>query len=238
MLLYKAWLETRARFLISFIGSIVLFSYLVYHSEHDAAPWAGMTYYNNVLGGDLAGLAMLWVLLVGLLLVGGLLREHASGSLYFTLALPVSRRRLMQARIAMGLAQAFALAVVPSCAMYLIASIVGRVFSPGQLAFHLVLLLSGGSVFFAMTVLISSTVEGEYTAPAVSLGLAFGIALGLDSPKLRPFNPMRFMMGMEYRDVHTELLAGPIPWANAAIWVGVAAVLLLLAVWVIRRRDF
>ena len=238
MLLYKAWLETRARFLISFGGSVLLFSYLVYHAEKDAAPWAGMTYYNYVLNENQSVFALLWVLLVALLMVGGLLREHAAGSLYFTLALPVSRRRLMVARIAMGSTQALLLAVVPSCAMYLIASIVGKAYSPGQLAFNLVMLLAGGSVFLAITVLVSSVIEGEYTAPAVSLGLALGIALGLGSPKLRPFNPMRFMMGMEYRDIHTELLVGPIPWANAAIWVSVAGVLLLLAIGVIRRREF
>ena len=93
MLLYKAWLETRARFLISFGGSVLLFSYLVYHAEKDAAPWAGMTYYNYVLNENQSVFALLWVLLVALLMVGGLLREHAAGSLYFTLALPVSRQR-------------------------------------------------------------------------------------------------------------------------------------------------
>ena len=238
MLFYKAWLETRARFLVSFGGILTLCSWLVYHDDWHAEPWASVRYYNYVLTSNQAVCAVLCVLIVALLMMGGLVREHAIGSLPFTLALPVGRRRLMGVRIALGLAQAFALSVIPSCAMYAIASLVGKAYSLNQLAFHLVILLAGGSVFFAISVLVSVVVEGEYTAPAVSLGLALAIGLGLESAKLKPFNPLRFMMGSEYRNVATELLSGPIPWLSAVLWLTTAAALLLIAVELVRRRDF
>jgi ABC-2 type transport system permease protein len=238
MLWYKAWLETRARFLVSFVGLVTIFSCVVFYEEKEAESWSVMSYYNHVLLGNQMLLALLWVLAVTLLMMGGLLREHALGAASFTLALPVSRRRLMNVRIGMGLVQASALAIVPSCAMYVVALTIGKAYSPAQFAFHLVLLLTGGSIFFAIAVLTSSLIEGEYTAPAVSFGIAVLIALGLGSQRLKPFNPLEFMWGSEYLDRQTNLLMGQIPWVNAVIWLSLAAILLLLAVQTICRRDF
>jgi ABC-type transport system involved in multi-copper enzyme maturation permease subunit len=238
MLWYKAWLETRSRFLVLFCGLTVLLSFGVLHGERQAEPWSTMSYYNFVLFANQRVLTLLWILAVSLLTMGGLLREQAVGASSFTLALPVSRSRLMAVRIGMGLIQALALAVVPSCAMYWVARTAGKAYAPSQLTFHLLLLLAGGSVFFAISVLISSLVEGEYTAPAVSLGLMLAIGLGLDGVKLRPYNPLKFMIGSEYADISTNLLIGSLPWINAVAWVLVAVLLLWIAVRAIAHRDF
>ncbi len=91
---------------------------------------------------------MMWVLAVILTMMGGLLREQANGSSAFTLALPVSRTRLMMVRIATGLIQAVALAVLPWIAMFSVGSIFGKTHSISQVAFYLVLLLGGGAAVF------------------------------------------------------------------------------------------
>jgi ABC-type transport system involved in multi-copper enzyme maturation permease subunit len=161
MLWYKAWLETRSRFLISLVGMVALCSVFVLHGDRDAIYEVPADYYNYVLFAGHQILVMMWALAVTLIMMGGLLREKATGSSAFTLALPVSRTRLMVVRICMGLAQAAVLAIVPWAAMFTVGSIFGKTHSLSQAAYYLVLLLGGGLVFFAMAVLISSLISGE-----------------------------------------------------------------------------
>ncbi len=48
MLWYKAWLETRSRFLISLIGMVVLCSVLVFHGDRHVIYDVKPDYYNYV----------------------------------------------------------------------------------------------------------------------------------------------------------------------------------------------
>lgn len=238
MLWYKAWLETRSRFLISLFGMVALCSVFVLHGDRDAIYEVGTDYYNFVLFSGHQILVMTWALAVTLIMMGGLLREKATGSSAFTLALPVSRTRLVMVRICMGLAQAVVLAIVPWTAMFTVGSIFGKTHSVSQAAFYLVLLLGGGLVFFAMAALISSLVSGEYTAPVVSFGAIIVTAVALSSAALRPYDPWAFMTGAEYLNGETNLLLLPIPWLQTAIYVFLAGVLLALSVRIIRQKEF
>ncbi len=238
MLWFKAWLETRGRFLISLFGILSLCSYSVLHGERQAIPQTLRSYYNYVLADGYGLLAVMWVLAVTLLMMGGLLREHALGSASFTLALPVSRRRLMIVRISVGALQAGMVAILPAVAMSLIARIWSGSFSASQSLFHLVLLLTGGAVFFAIALLVSSLVSGEYTAPVVAFGVLLLISATLGDQKTRQFSPLAFMLGTEYFDRHSNLLVGPIPWMEAGIWLCLAALLIWIAVRLIDQREF
>jgi len=171
-------------------------------------------------------------------MMGGLLREHALGSASFTLGLPVSRRRLMMVRAGVGAFEAGVIAIIPACAMHLIASIWGKPFSLSQNSFHLVLLLVGGTFFFAIAFFVSSLVPGEYTAPVVALGVLVLISAMLDDQKMRLFSPLAFMMGSEHVDHSSGLLVGPIPWVGGALWVCLAALLTWIAVRVIDQKEF
>jgi hypothetical protein len=111
----------------------------------------------------------------------------------------------------MGLSQGVSLAVIPWCGMYLVAMISGKAFSVPQAAFHLLLLLTGGVVFLAIALFVSSVVAGEYTAPAVSLGILFIIAATLTDKTTRLFSPLSFMLGTERFDSKTNLLVGSFP---------------------------
>ena len=112
MLWYKAWLETRSRFIIALVG-ITCICLLFAVSEEMKRNYFG------VLSAAHSILAVLWVLSMTLLLMGGLTHEKGFGSSAFTLALPVTRVRLMAIRIGMGSAQGIALIVVPWIAMLL-----------------------------------------------------------------------------------------------------------------------
>src|ERR1700679_4196391 len=164
MLWYKAWLETRSRFIIAIVGCTALCSmWLIEFSKltTSSKEVAGLFYLLHAIHGVLA---FVWILSVILLMMGGLLQEQAVGTSSFTLALPVSRLHLMLVRIVMGLAQAFLLTVVPWLVMLLICGSASKTYPFSQMGFHVFLLWSGGMVFVALAVLISSIVEGQYTA--------------------------------------------------------------------------
>ena len=50
MLWYKAWLETRSRFLIALVGMVFLCSLIVFHLDGNALSWIKAEYYYGVLG--------------------------------------------------------------------------------------------------------------------------------------------------------------------------------------------
>lgn len=181
-----------------------------------------------------------WILSVILLGMGGLVRERAVGTSPFTLALPVSRTRLIGVRMALGVFQAVSLAIIPWIAIIVITHLAGSPVLLSQAAFYLLLLISGGLIYLAMAILISSLVEGEYTAPAVAYGLTIltGIIFGNVS-WLRPYVDIwRFMGGDNHLDKNTYLLVGPFPWTGALACLFIAAAMLFSSVVVVRRQEF
>src|SRR5580692_9859553 len=71
------------------------------------------SFYLKTLFGYHIAAALIWLFSVILLGLGGLARERAIGSSSLTLTLPVSRTYLVGVRIAVGVLQAIALAIVP-----------------------------------------------------------------------------------------------------------------------------
>lgn len=233
MLWYKAWLETRSRFLIALVGSVALCSRMVVIFLRNGAP----SQLSQVLHATHETLAAVWLLAVTLIMMGGLLREKAAGSSWFTLSLPVSRLRLMSVRIGMGLMEAILLAILPWIAMLIAAKVADKTHFISQASIHVFLLLGGGVLFLAASFLISSFVEGEYTAPIVSCGAIIMLAYVLSGDKLRPYSPWAFMLGSEYFHWRTAQLA-PISWGFAGGFVAIAALMALVSIKVIQRRDF
>jgi ABC-type transport system involved in multi-copper enzyme maturation permease subunit len=238
MLWYKAWLETRSRFLVCLIGMAVLASYYLYNESRGVGQYTGLDWYYRSLHTGHGLIAVMWVAAVMFLMMGGLLREKALGTSSLTLSLPVTRTRLMEVRILFGLAEALMLAIIPWFAMFLVSVIAGKATSLEQAAYHLLLLLGGGLVFFAFALLVSSLVEGEYTAPAVSFGIWFVDVVALGDRPLRAISPWSFMLGSEYLDKKTQLLSGPLPWLHVTANLLLAALLVAMANQFIRRREF
>lgn len=237
MLWYKAWLETRSRFLISLAGITFLCSLVVFNGDR-LAPSYSVRHDYIVLYEGHATLSILWVVAVTLLMMGGLLREKASGASSFTLALPKSRLHLMAVRIVTGLIQAAALAIVPWCAMFLIGSIVGRTYSLSLPGSCLASLLGGGMLFFAIAVLISSLVEGEYTAPAISYGVVLAIGLILGDLKLNSLNPWIFILNPGSVNEQTGLFVRHISWLQMTAWLSLAGLILFLSLKAIQKKEF
>jgi ABC-2 type transport system permease protein len=239
VLWYKAWLETRARFLISLASVVVILVFFVHHAESILPREPKGNTYELFFFAHFY-LAGLWLLSVILLGMGGLLREKTAGVSSFTLALPVSRAHLLWVRIATGALESIALGILPWVAILVVSALAGRPFFISQACFYVLLLIGGGLVYFAIAVLISTLFEGEYTAPAVAYGIVIlvGIISGSIN-KLRPFLDLwRFITADNYYNKSTHLLSAPVPWFGIAACLSVATLLLFASVRVTERREF
>src|SRR5215468_7435184 len=136
MLWHKSWLETRWRFLIGLAvlacsAAGVVFAYprvaelLPLVPAHDTGGELGRRIresaelvrdYRGYVWSQWSGKSLIqaWTLFAVLLGTGGLVSQAARGGALFTLSLPVSRRRLVAVRAAVGLTELVVLAFVPS----------------------------------------------------------------------------------------------------------------------------
>jgi ABC-2 type transport system permease protein len=180
---------------------------------------------------------IIWVLAVVLLGMGGIVRERALGTSSLTLSLPVSRAYLMGVRIEMGILQAIALAVTPWVTVCAVSWLARMPVSISQVGIYVLLLFGGGLIYFAMAVLFSSLVAGEYTAPAFAFGVVLLSAIIFDA-WLRRFNVWRLITGDSSIDKTTYLLSTHLPWLGIIASLSVALLMLLASTIVVQRRDF
>jgi len=243
VLWYKAWLETRGRFLTCLITLTAFCFIFVHHAQEIAFRGDGLSRagrpadYYRLLFVTQQFLVMMWVVSVVLLGMGGLIRERAFGVSTLTLSLPVSRCRLFGVRVAVGMVEATALVVLPWCAVFLTSFSAGLPIRFSQVSFYIFLILGGGLSYFAMAILVSSVVEGEYTAPAIAFGLVLLTAIAFDA-WLRPYSLWRLITGDLSIDRHTYLLSSGFPWSGVAVSLAAAVAMLFLALQRIRKRDF
>jgi ABC-2 type transport system permease protein len=236
VLCYKAWLETRSRFLTC-LTVLALFSAVFTHHAQGFLHPEWKTDFYRLLYIAHEYVVILWILSVVLLGMGGLVREHATGTSSLSLSLPVSRAHLLGVRITVGILEAITLGVVPWVVIFSVSYSAGMPVQLSQVAFYALLLVAGGMAYFALAILVSSIVEGEYTAPAVAIGLIFLATIFFDA-WLRRFNLWRLITGSFSIDRTTYLLAGHFPWLAVLASLCAGALMLLASVRIIQRRDF
>jgi ABC-2 type transport system permease protein len=235
VLWYKAWLETRSRFLTC-IATITLFcAIFVGHAQTLLRPeWTAD--YNRLLFVAQQYIVVVWVLAVVLLGMGGIVREKTAGTSSVTLSFPVSRAHLLVSRVGLGVFQAIALGIVPWTTIFVVSSLAHMPISIRQVGFYLLLLLGGGLAYFTMAILVSSLVEGEYTAPAVAFGLVLVTAIVFDA-WLRPLSLWRLISGDLCVDRQTYILSH-FPWLGTLASLSASALMLFASLCVIQKRDF
>lgn len=171
MLWYKFWLESRLRFLLSLAGLVLFAASFALYTKGHAARSVSSKDHRFLLFVTHQYLVTLWMLAVVLLGMGGPLQEKATGVSQFTLALPVNRMRLVAVRFGIYLLEAITLAVAPWIALVLAAHSIGQPWSIPEAFFFDSLLIGGGFAYLGLVVLVSSLIEGEYTAPVVAFGV-------------------------------------------------------------------
>jgi ABC-2 type transport system permease protein len=255
MLWYKAWLETRWRFVI---GAVLLvpsigFSVLMYPEMLRLLATAPTLDVPGELGRRIAegaelartyrgyvwaqlfrtNLPELWTLLAVILGTGGLLSQASGGGALFTLSLPVSRERLTAVRAGTVLAELLVLSLVPAVVLPLLSPAVGESFPVGDALVHSLCLFVSGTVFLSLAFLLS-TVFGDIWRPLL-LACCIGLAVALFEQvagDLSRHSVFRVMSAELY------FRTGAVPWLGLIISAAASAAMFVAASRNLARQDF
>jgi hypothetical protein len=243
MLLYRSWLEVRPRVVSAAVALALLGVATVLRAPGTIAALEAfhgerVSYALYVwLSLPRGWLQFTWIVVALLLAMGGLLREQALGTAGFTLSLPVRRREIVAARAVVGAASAAALAAIPLLLVTILSPLAGYAF-PLREALLLTATTAGvGMAFYGLGLVLSHLFRGEYTAPAIGLGIV-GVAWVLTRlPLFHPYDLFRVMNGMPYLD-ETTLRFERLPVDGVAAGLAAFAALVAASMLLVRRRDF
>jgi ABC-2 type transport system permease protein len=252
MLWYKAWRDTRWRFLIG-LGLLIcmaLASVLLYPTVRGqlglvlAAGPTGLLadQINRVtqLSGTFRGyiwvqfisqnLFNLWTVFAVLL---GAEAPFSRRGAVFTLSLPASRRRLCAVRMATDLAELGVLALIPMLLIVLLAPAIGQTYALGDALVHGMHMLAGGAVFYCLALLLSTVFDDRWRPIVITLAVAVIIVhFKVLIPALAPFSPAGVIDGERYFQTGTPA------WAGLLVWLCVSAGMLYGSVRSVELRDF
>jgi ABC-type transport system involved in multi-copper enzyme maturation permease subunit len=244
MLIYKAWLETRGRFLAGLALLVAISAYTVvrapgiihdrkqFRQEHILyAQYIWILLYKGYL-------QSLWILSAVMLGLGGLWREKAAGVAGFTLSLPVSRRQLVLVRALVGAAEAATLAVIPSVTVWAISRLSGQSYPLNEAIMHSILMAGGGLIFYGSGLLLSHLMQGEFSAPTLGLGACLVLYVAFHLLRIETYNPFDLMSGKHYLDPNTFLLSGDLPLLPLAVFLVLSVLLIFTSVKVAELREF
>jgi len=243
MLWYKAWRESRTRFLLSAVtiaGVCILFTLIQgdARASLDSEPLTYVGYIWRVIyKGYLRELFILLVLLLG---VGGLLRERAYGTASHTLALPIGRWRIVVTRAVTGLLEVVVLSLLPALVIPVLSPVLHQAY-PWSQALQFSLLWSiAGALIFAMGFLCSAVFAGEYSAPVVAFVALLAYSAIADLPFLNRFDIHALMSGAgtPYFRSDARLITGPLPWMSLAAIFLLTLSTIAAACRITQRQDF
>jgi ABC-2 type transport system permease protein len=220
MLWRKAWAESRARFLLAVLVLAMISLFVI--GWQDAS--------RVLFGGVSRTIYMLFAIILG---QGGLVRERDIGTAPFTLALPVTRRRLMLLRAAAGAVELVALAAVPIVAIVVTAPFVAHPYPLAAAVTFGLRWIVGGAVLFALGFLASATVTGEYTPFVAAFVVFFGETVSLQFTRLAKPSMMPYLFTVQ--EVMGGLRRGPVP---IGVLLVAAGAMTAAALWRTEMRDF
>jgi len=251
MLWYKSWLETRWRFLIglalllcSAAGAVFTYPQVlkllplvpahaggvlgerIRESADLARTYRGFVW-SNWYHQNLSQMGTLFAILLG---SAGIVSP--SSGIVFTLSLPISRRRLLGIRAASGLAQLFALVVIPSLLIPLLAPAIGQSYSVGSTLVHSACFFIGVSIFFTLAFLLSTAFSDPWPPLLIALAFAFALAL-IDQVLREPVLSLYAVMRAE-----TYFRSGHLPWGGLLASSALSASMFYAAAANFARRDF
>jgi ABC-2 type transport system permease protein len=255
MLWYKAWLETRWRFLIglAILGFSAIGVVLIYPRVKELMPLVPSIEVRGDLGrriresAELArsyrgyvwsqwfaqNLRQTWTIFAVLLGTGGLLSQTSGGAALYTLSLPASRRELLGTRAGTGLGELLALAVIPSLLIPVFSPSVGESYAVGDALIHGVCLFVAGSTFFSLAFLLS-TVFADLWRPLL-FALAVALVLSLCE---QVFHGLARYSIFSVMSAESYFRTGRLPWPGLLAGAAASAVMLYAGTVNIARRDF
>jgi ABC-2 type transport system permease protein len=255
MLWYKAWLETRWRFLIglAILTLSVTGTILGYPRVVKLLPLIPAMDASNEINrrikeiGELSrsydgyvwaqwlrqNMTQMLSLFAALLGTGGLLSQASGGGGLFTLSLPVSRERLLGVRAATGLAELFALAFIPSLFLPLMSPAVGQHYAMADVLVYSACAFLAAAVLFSAATLLSTVFTDIWRPALIVCGAATVIAIVEPfAGELSRFGLFGLMDGEDY------FRGNGLPWLGLLVSAAVSAAMLFAASRNLARQDF
>lgn len=242
MLFYKAWLESRVRFLFgvaAVIAVCILYIQLrpilipgwitdlqnphwsgrpnwLYRGVHDLNFYAWHFLYENKL-------QQVWVVFAILLSFGGLVREKQIGTSTFSLGLPVSRKRWFLTRMLVAAAEGLVLALIAVAGVSLASQNIHEPYGTNQILAHCLLIAVAGAVFLGLGALFSTVIRGEHMALSITL-----VVLGIPYLFIQEYVREAAPNVWAHRIDISHVMSGPpqLTWATTP-WFGLAFSLFL-----------
>jgi hypothetical protein len=247
MLLYKAWAETRVRFFAGLIAACIVCVYNIhvhawqvemwthdmqnpngYHFSwmplgiHNYGWYLWQYLYNNYL-------QQVWALFALLFAFGGLIRERSSGTVLFSLGLPVSRRRWLFTRLAVAVLESIALSLFAVLVVVIGSAVIHQSYSLTQVLLHTALMVAAGVFIIAFGNFCYTLFPGNYLClilTLVLLGVPY-LLLQTYMQHLRYFGRTTWLRYFDF----AHAMAGPwllnwttVPWMTLlATWMLTAA---------------
>src|SRR6266566_8440069 len=245
MLWYKAWRESRARFLLSAAALAAICVCFVWFRADTSGGISDqrLTYsvyiWRIIYKGYLRELFMILAILLGL---GGLMRERDYRTASFTLGLPVRRWQLLATRTAVGLAEIVLLAMLPAFVVPALSPLIGQAYPTSQAWAFALLWATVGTLIFAMGLLASVLFTGEFTAPVAAICGLMGYSLIADiSPVERYLIDIHDVMSgidMPYFTEATGMITGPLPWTTLVTVLFATSALIAIGARIANGQDF
>jgi hypothetical protein len=230
MLWKKGWYETRIRllFALALVGVIAVLA-------RDPAPAAAG--FGPLLGATTIPAMFAALLLAGAGVktqLGGLRRSKGlHGSMYYTLSLPVTRTRLFNVRVLLGLAETAGILVLTWSAIWLEHPAGGPngpapsdMFKHGVVAFFCITAVYSLGVFF------SAFLDDVYQHWA-TIFTVVGTIVILSRVRLPP-SMNAFLVLSLASPLHTHTM----PWIAMAVLLGLSGMLLLIALKIVRSLEY
>lgn len=252
MLWYKAWRETRSQFCLT---ALLLTAFCIFAVFSERYVQSGSSIpipryvhqgghseyvYDLVYSGTAKGLFTLLIIFLGL---GGLQRERSHRTAIFTLALPVTRRRVIGTQIALGISELALLALLPAVLLPALSPLIHESFPLSEALHFSVLWFAGGILIYSVSFLLAVATPGEYTAPVACYLLLMVHTIVVQWRPLRPYRlNLLWRMGefqtMEWDASHTLFLPPPLSWVALSVMALISIALFAAAIHVTDRQDF
>lgn len=244
MLIYKAWLETRWRFLAGLTLLLAISIFAVFRAsdiipareQFDAehlsyAKYLWILLYKGYL-------QSLWILSAVMLGLGGLWFEKSNGVAGFTLSLPVTRRQLVLTRAIVGAVEVSILAVIPSLLIWAITPLAGYTFSLSEAVMHSLLMVGGGMIFYGWGLLLSHLMQNEFSVATLALSMCLVLYIAFNVLRVETYNPFDLMSGKHYLDPNTFLLHGGLPYLPLSVFFVITIIMVFVSLRIADSRDF
>jgi hypothetical protein len=227
MLVMKGWLETRWRLLALFVY-LLIFMAINYQSHNAPAANARSM---------LIGLGTL--LTCGTLTLAGSgvksqspagFPEGLVGSTQFTIALPVSRLRLLAVRTAIGLLETSALTMITGCLAWALFPSLRASATPADFARLILTALLFQAVPYGAAVLFVTFLEEPLSMVLAGWTITFLLWV---AHRIGPAVDVIRICGQA-----SPLITHRLPWSQAATCAGLALILFLAAVRVVQTREY